>query len=119
MKSQKEEEMELRPAPLLRLCNIPSTRLDKNQLPAIIQQGYASAAEFVKKALISEFTSQDNFDVESMVDLANGAFALLASLHADYAGLYDAVRNFISYHWQLSEATKELERNGFVQKMEA
>lgn len=91
----------------------------KNQLPEIIQQGYASAAKFVKKALVSELMSRDNFDVESMVDVANDAFASLASLHADFDGLYNSVKDLILYHWQLSETKKELGMKGCLQKIEA
>lgn len=114
----KEEAKELMPPPLSRLCRFPNAT-NKSQLSAVLLQGYASAAESVKKALISDLTSRDSFDVESMVDIANDAFASLASLQADFADLYYAVRDLIFYHWQFSEAKKELDRNGCLQAMEA
>ncbi|KAF3454026.1 hypothetical protein FNV43_RR04471 [Rhamnella rubrinervis] len=81
-----------------RLWHFPNTTVNKNQLSAVLLQGYASAAESVKNALISEFTTREIFDVESMVDVANNAFTVLGSLY---------------------EAKKELEREGSLQNMEA
>lgn len=118
MQSTDKEEVGL-PPPLSRLWHFPITTLKKNQLSAVLLQGYASAAESVKKALISDLTSRDNFDMESMVDIANDAFASLSSLRADFTDLYNAVRDLFLCHWKLSEAKKELEREGSLQNMEA
>ncbi|XP_024923207.3 uncharacterized protein LOC112489237 isoform X1 [Ziziphus jujuba] len=117
LQSENEEKVDL-PPPLLRLYRIPNTTLNKNQLPEVIRQAYASAAASVKKALVCELKSRDNFDVESMVDLANDAFVSLGSLHADFGDLYNSVRDFIQYHWQLSEAKKELRMKGCILEME-
>ncbi|PON39378.1 hypothetical protein PanWU01x14_305570 [Parasponia andersonii] len=97
-----------------KLCDFPDAKVWKNKLSSRERKRYASAAVALRKTLISELMSLDN--VELMVYKANDAFASLSSYHADFGDLYDAVRGFISYHCQLSEANKELESNGCLQE---
>ncbi|PON91880.1 hypothetical protein TorRG33x02_122110 [Trema orientale] len=99
---------------LSKLCDFPDTKFRKSELSSRKRKRCASAAVALRKALISELMSLDN--VQLMVCKANDAFASLSSYHADFGDLYEAVRAFISYHCQLSEANKELESNGCLQE---
>ncbi|KAJ7963719.1 ELKS/Rab6-interacting/CAST family member 1-like [Quillaja saponaria] len=60
------------------------------------------------KRLISRLIELDGSDVDSMVDLANSAFASLNWLQTDYADFYAMVKSFISYHSKLFVAKKKL-----------
>ena len=52
------------------------------------------------------FPCGKNVDVDFMVDMAIAAFASLSLFQADFAALYYAVRDYILYHCQLSEASR-------------
>ncbi|PON91878.1 hypothetical protein TorRG33x02_122090 [Trema orientale] len=105
-------KVKIEPDILTRLCPYASPTLVNNHPSARVRQSYTSAANFVRKDLISTLTSGNNMDVDFMIDLANAAIASLSSFHIDFASLYDAVKDYILYHCQLSEANKELESNG-------
>lgn len=49
-----------------------------------LRQRHTPEAESLRKALIADLISQDNVDVESMIDKANKAFASLSLFHIDF-----------------------------------
>ncbi|PON39377.1 hypothetical protein PanWU01x14_305560 [Parasponia andersonii] len=96
------------PSILSRHCQYSNTTLDKSPNSGRVCQSYASVANNVKKDLIASLTSTNDLDIDFMIDFSNAAFASLSSFQSDFAALYDAVRDYIFYHCQLSEANKEL-----------
>nr|POF18350.1 hypothetical protein CFP56_69206 [Quercus suber] len=62
----------------------------------------------VKTLLVREFTlSREDYDLATMVDLANKVLAWLNGVNADYTELYNAVRD-LSCHAELSSVESEL-----------